>query len=421
MNKIVLPKNAQAGLKIFCKTCRVDNPKCRHYTNQVYRARIHVKGSKNGVKTKYLEARTYEEAVIELLEYKKYLINNNYNTSSNFEESPNDFNIIGAILKYRQYMRGESEYAHLRKTVSKAHIDETIRYCKSFALELKKTKNLQTTRVTDIQKIDISNFYKTIESKYSEKTINKCIGALKSFYEFLIEVEEIEMKNPFRSVITKSVIPPTIDIITQDEFNDILKSIDTADPFCKLDGKLGKQIRFKPYLKDGIKLFLFTGGRREEVVNLKWSDIYQTENGIYFFSIDNLKVKRIKKSNKEFKKYFPINEDFKQFLIELGWNEKIGKDEYIIYPERTCGSSTLMDVLSKGFTHYRKAAGIEKNISLSNLRKTYITWTNQVLGNETGYITSHSTNKVLKDYYLDPKVLNAIEKAALEVRVFGSK
>lgn len=421
MNKVTLPKNAQAGLKIFCKTCRVDNPNCRHYPDQVYRARIHVKGSKNGVKTKYLDARTYEDAVIELLEYKKYLINNNFNTSSNFEESPNDFNIIGAILKYRQYLNGESEYAHLRKKVSKGHIDETIRYCKSFALELKKTKNLQTTRVTDIQKIDISNFYKTIESRYSEKTINKCIGALKSFYEFLIEVEEIEMKNPFRNVITKTVIPPSIDTITQDEFNQILNAVDTADPFCKMNGKLGKQIRFKPYLKDGFKLFLFTGGRREEVVNLKWSEIYETQSGVFFFIVDNLKVKRIQKSNKEFKKFFPINADFREFLNQLGWNDKLGKDEYIFYPERTCSTLTLMDILSKGFTHYRIAAGIKQDICLNNLRKTYISWTEQVLGGATGTVTSHAGNKVLKDYYLDPKILSAVEMAALKVRVFGSE
>ena len=105
--------------------------------------------------------------------------------------------------------------------------------------------------------------------------------------------------------------------------------------------------------------------------------------------------------------------------MELGMKEKLGKDEFILCPNRTETTASLMDNLSKGFTHYKEAAGIKKDISLSNLRKTYITWTNQILGSETGRVTSHATGQILKDYYLDPKVLGAVEKAALEVRVFG--
>lgn len=41
------------------------------------------------------------------------------------------------------------------------------------------------------------------------------------------------------------------------------------------------------------------------------------------------------------------------------------------------------------------------------------------MGNETGLITSHSTQEVLERYYIDPKVLTAIERGALEIKVFG--
>jgi hypothetical protein len=73
----------------------------------------------------------------------------------------------------------------------------------------------------------------------------------------------------------------------------------------------------------------------------------------------------------------------------------------------------LMDKVSKSFTHYRNGAGIDKDVSLKNLRKTYITWVNQTMGNETGLLTSHSTQEVLERFYLDPKVLSAIERGAL--------
>ena len=78
-----------------------------------------------------------------------------------------------------------------------------------------------------------------------------------------------------------------------------------------------------------------------------------------------------------------------------------------------------MNNLSKSFTFYRKSAKIDKIISLKDLRKTYITWVNQAMGTRTGMLTSHSTEKVLKDHYLDPKVISAIEKAVLDVKIFG--
>ena len=78
-----------------------------------------------------------------------------------------------------------------------------------------------------------------------------------------------------------------------------------------------------------------------------------------------------------------------------------------------------MNDLSKAFTHYKKGAGIEKNISLKSLRKTYITWVNRVMEGETGLLTSHSTGKVLQDYYIDKKVLTAIEEATLKIKIFG--
>jgi hypothetical protein len=119
-------------------------------------------------------------------------------------------------------------------------------------------------------------------------------------------------------------------------------------------------------------------------------------------------------------KYIPITDDLFDFLNELGYEEKRNSDEYILFPERFENTKTMMDVLSKSFTHYRIGAGIKKKLSLKDLRKTYISWVNQELGGTTGLITSHSTNEVLEKFYLDPKILTAIETTALKVRVFGN-
>ena len=422
MIKLTLPRNPHKGLKIFCKTCRVDNSKCRHYDRQVYRVRIHVPGTKNATKSFYLEAKNYNDAIIEGALIEKELIQNGFEKVKQIDSvSLNDYSIGDALVKYREYMSGESNYAHLKKNVSQEHIDECVRFCWKLVENVALTKNIKRTRPTDIKIEDVSNFYKWAEQNYSSTTFNKCFNAIRTFFEFLIDIENIDMKNPFRNFVPKVVTPSNIDIITEDEFNQILDAVDTFSPFITLGGKGEKKNMFRPYLKDGFKLFLLTGGRREEVVDLKWSDIFSTPQGVKLFIIDNLKVKRMKKDNKECKKYIGINVDLEDFLIELGMNEKIGTDKYILYPNRTSTTKTIMTDLSRGFSHYKDGAGIKKDISLSNLRKTYLTWHHQVLGDDTGLVSSHSTTQVLEKYYLDPKVLTAVEISALNVRVFGKK
>jgi integrase len=422
MRKLTLPKNPHKGLKIFCRTCRVDNPKCKHYDREVYRVRIHIPGNSESVRTKFLEAENYNDAVAECVDFERELKINGYErTSVIFSETSTDYSIGDAVVKYREYMSGDSKYAHLKKNVSEGHIDECVRYCWKFVENLALIKNVKRIRPTDVKTEDVSNFYQWAEKTYAPKTFNKCFIAIRAFFEFLIEIENIEMKNPFRKFVPKPVTPSSIDIITEDEFNQVLEAVDTHNPFITLGGKGEKKNLYKPYLKDGFKLFLLTGGRREEVVDLKWSDIYSTPQGVKLFIIDNLKVNRMKKNNKECKKYIGINIDLEDFLVELGMNEKIGTDEYILYPNRTITTKTIMNDLSKGFSHYKEGAGIKKDISLSNLRKTYLTWHHQVLGDDTGLVSSHSTTQVLEKYYLDPKVLTAVEISALKVRVFGKK
>ena len=422
MRKLTLSKNPHKGLKIFCRTCRIDNPKCKHFDRQVYRVRIHIPGNSESVRTKFLEAQNYDDAVAECVDFERELKINGYDkTVVAFSETSTDYSIGDAVVKYREYMSGDSKYAHLKKNVTQGHIDECVRYCWKFVENLALKRNVKRTRPTDVKTEDVSNFYKWAEEEYGNKTFNKCFIAVRAFFEFLIEIENIDMKNPFRKFVPKVAPPPTIDTITENEFEMILAAVDTANPIQSLGGKGETKNRYRHYLKDGFYLFLLTGGRREEVVDLKWSDIYTLDSGVKTFIVTNLKVTRIKKSAKEYTKYFPINKDLEDYLNYMGMDEMLGKDEYILFPERDVNSLTIMNDLSKGFTFYKVAAGITKDIILSNIRKTYISWYNKELGVDTGLVTNSADRSVLKKYYIDPKIMTTIETAALNVRVFGKR
>ena len=422
MRKITLPKNHHKGLYIYCKTCRTYNPKCKHLDRQFYRLRIHIPGTKNGVKSIFLTAQNYNDAVIEAVNFENDLALNGFQQfkATNIDSS-NDYNIGDAVIKYRQYLTGDTHYAHLKRNLSKGHIDESIRFCWKFIESLDKKREIKFTRPSDVKAEDVSDFFIFTESIYnSPKTFNKCFNAVRAFFEFLIEIENINIKNPFRNFVPKALSQKKIEILTQEEFNKILECVDTFNSQKKLGGKGEIKSMYRPYLKDGFKLFLLTGGRREEVINLKWSNIYSTSQGIKLILIENLKVQRIKKNNQKIHRPIGITVDLEEFLNELGMNEKIGKDDFILFPDRDCSSEVLMNNLSKGFTYYKNAAGIKKDVSLRSLRKTYLTWQNQVLGDDTRLISSHSSNNVLEKFYLDPTVLSAVEISALKVKIFGN-
>ncbi len=417
MKKLTLPKNHLKGLKIYCNKCKKYNPKCNHIDDLLYRVVVHIPGTKNSTKIKTLISKNYEDAVKESIDIIKELKSNDYRDLSTDNDSK-EYTMIGAILKYNQYLSGEYELKHLIKKVSEGHRKESLRFIKLFCNVLKSHHNFEIMRVRDVSVKDVSRFYESMESHYGARTFNKCMISLKSFFNFLIEIEKVDMKNPFSVYNSKSVLSTINETITKDEFERILDSIDSSDSLLKLGGKGEVKNMYRDYLKLGFKLFLLTGGRREEVVDLRWSDIYYSGD-TYFFMIKNKKVERNQNIDGDFNKYIPINSDLFDLLNEIGYEEKKTSKDFILCPDRNESVLTIMNTLSKSFTFYKNKSGVTKNISLKHLRKTYISWVNQVMGTDTRILTSHSTDGVLKEHYLDPTILDTIQKGMLNIKVFG--
>ncbi|WP_396164962.1 tyrosine-type recombinase/integrase [Flavobacterium sp.] len=417
MKKLTLPKNHFKGLKIYCNKCKKYNPKCNHTDDLLYRVVVHIPGTKNSTKIKTLISRNYDDAVKESIDIIKELKSNDYRDLSTDNDNK-EYTMIGAILKYNQYLSGEYELKHLIKKVSEGHRKESLRFIKLFCNVLKSHHNFEIMRVRNVSVKDVSRFYESMESHYGARTFNKCMISLKSFFNFLIEIEKVDMKNPFSVYNSKSVLSTINETITKDEFERILDSIDSSDSLLKLGGKGEVKNMYRDYLKLGYKLFLLTGGRREEVVDLRWSDIYYSGD-TYFFMIKNKKVERNQNIDGDFNKYIPINSDLLDLLNEIGYEQKKTSMDFILCPDRKESVLTIMNTLSKSFTFYKDKAGIKKNISLKHLRKTYISWVNQVMGSDTRILTSHSTDGVLKEHYLDPTILDTIQKGMLNIKVFG--
>ena len=414
MSKLKLRKNRD-GIKIWCRKCRQHNTGCKHYDYQNYRVN-YIDPITGKHKSKILVATEYDDAVIEAINFKKGLEQLTNHTSDSLVG--NDYDLATGIVKYQMYLNGDSEYQQYNKNLTPKYIKETIGFLVQFHDSVRENRKIDWIKPPQINRADVSYFFGKMKGKYQPKSVNNIIQALTTFFDFLIDKEDIIMKNYFKECASLPVHKKIIKTINKDDFDAILNAVDTCYPILVQNN--GKKINlYHTWMKDAFRLFLLAGGRREEIIKLRWSDIFTLKNGTKFFMIGNLKATRIQKTDKEYVKYIPIGADLEKVLMDMGMEEKKHSNERIIDPTEEYSTNTMMEKITKAFTHYKKGAGVNGEITLKHLRKTYITWTNQVLGNDTGKITSHAGTKILNDHYLDPTILSAVEKAALEVRIFG--
>lgn len=414
MIKLKLRKNRN-GIKIWCRKCRKHNNGCKHYEHQNFRAN-YIDAITGKHKSKILEATDYDDALVEAINFKKGLDEQRNLTPTS--TVGNDYDLATAIVKYQMYLSGDCEYQQYNKTLTPKYIKETVGFLIKFHDSVTENRKIRWIKPPQINRSDVSYFFGKMKEKYHPKSVNNIIQALTTFFDFLIEKEDLSMKNYFKECASLPVPKKTIKTINREEFEAILDAVDTYTPILVQNN--GRKINlYQPWMKDAFRLFLLAGGRREEIIQLRWNDIYTLKNGTKFFMIGNLKANRIQKTDKEYIKYIPIGADLEKALMDMGMEQKKHTNERIIDPTEEYSTNTMMEMITKAFTHFKNGAGIKSEITLKHLRKTYISWTNQVLGSDTGKITSHAGTKILSDHYIDPTILSAVEKAALEVRIFG--
>jgi integrase len=169
-------------------------------------------------------------------------------------------------------------------------------------------------------------------------------------------------------------------------------------------------------LIDAFNLALDTGLRREEFLTLSWNDIFYSDvDKQYMIITDNLKVERM--TGKEYdKKLVAVNKDLEKLLNQLGWLELKDSKHFIIDPFRKANIETMMGNCTKAFTHYYKKAFPDRaHKTLGTLRKTYISYLNKSVGDDSIKYTSHSSLKVQKNHYIDKKLV----VKGYDVKIFG--
>ncbi len=448
-----LPPKRHSGLQIYCSKCRKyfsytsktitkkngdketiepdcgeekkKYSKCPYFDKHNYKAIIHIPGTKSGKTSKTLTATKYDEAVIQTIEFRKEVHEELFSLPVEYDTSVKTTYLFDAQIAYLDFLDNIGVPEQEKVQRGDRHIKEQAKCLELFNEVLKKKKiGTKTTPIHKIDKHHVGYFHKFLleDMAYANKTYNNKMGSLKSFFDWAFEQYNVNQKNPFNKVKERSH-KTNIETITGKEFLALIN----PNNMCKENGQVTTGIKrkykrnlYRDYLSDGLELALHTGGRREEVVELRWNMIRKINGEISYIEFNNLKVERMLGegfNDNVDKNIIPITKDLKDLLLRLGYDKYKNTSNYLLCPDRKEQStSTIMDNLSKGFTHFYKRLNTGRELQMKCLRKTYLTYLKLATGNDMRKLDSHSTDEVLNKHYIDTTI---IKKAISEMSIFG--
>lgn len=413
------------GIRPWCTTCQreIGNQKCgktgkritscQFTESHTLKAIVPVPGAGRSVKTKVLNTTDIKEALVLKLQFEEELKSQDYQTTTN-HQTPEDIKpmlLIECMALYVAYLNNVNVEAHMVKQRTDKHIWEVEDFFGKFCKAMKANGISHTIlRVDQINDRLVGYFHAYIldELKHSNKTYNKLMSLMRQFTDWLINHKKYEISNPF-TFVQRRIENRDKTVVSQEEFQTLLDVITPENKYHILPSG-ERKIRYKPWLKQCYRLALETGLRREEFMCLQFSDIIFGENSEpLFLKVENYKVNRIKGGSDISKdvKSIPITKGLMELLNELGIEQHRGTDRFLIGSEETASRNTLIELVSRSFTFYWQRTGINKDVQLKHLRKTYLTALVEHFGDKAPMISDHSGIQVLKDHYVNDQRLVA--------------
>lgn len=404
-------KKNMYGLRVYCTKCKkqynyhnIEN--CDHAEYQHYKSLV---SDNNGRRrTKMYRTKNYDEALISAIQFKKDVKNGVlYNQITDEVIDPDNLSIIDAANLFLDFCHGNNVPKHKKKNLSINHLKDIKRNIQQLVNILwENNVNVEKTKIDSLDDYHVGYWYEHLINNYAVGSHSTKLKILKSFINHMIDKVKVKMSNPFKDIKLDYVDYDTTSI-TKKEFIAVLDAVDNKSPYGQLQGKRReRKNHFRPYLIHGFKLALYTGLRREELVTLSWNDLYFSEKheGLIFIT-DNLKVERIT-GRKYKKKYVPVGPDLYNLVIELGYDDFKDSSLYVLHPHRDSGIRTIIANLSKGFTHFYKQVFPDmKPKTFKILRKTYLSYLNKAVGDDSIELSSHSSMKILTTHYIDAEVV----------------
>ena len=394
------------GLQVFCQKCRSiitlntkPTNKCNHpIDRQIYKANLIVPNTGGKRRTLNLKSKKYDDAIIELLEFKNQIEHPEL-YSQEIDEKPET--LVSCVLMYLDFVQDVGVHQHQKKHTSKKYIKDVTSQLKAFIDFIKTNidKDIENYKIKNINNIIVGKYCEYLDSKkYSIYTYRSKIKALRTMYNYLIVEKSYDIENVWKKVKLKSPKPTNVSIVAKD-FYALLNVISPNDSI-QIVGKSNKN-RYRPWLKNFIKLKAYTGLRNEEVASLKWNMIKFEDNIPLYVESPNLKVNRQKNNfnTNEFEYvYIPVGEELFDVLNDLDLNRNKYSDKYITEPN-SIDRKTIAKQASRSFTFYWLKLNNNEKRSLKDLRKTYAT--SERIYNNSNLTTLHSNVSTTEKHYIN--------------------
>lgn len=349
----------------------------------------------------------YNEVIQQHYSFKQKYQQNNYeivNKTSPQKKVPTL--LIQCAAFYEKYLKDDQSIVpeHKAGHRSAGYIRDEIKYIKTFINCLKNHgHNTSHMNVSDVDDHSVALFYKHLQQRYNEEEIggvtwNKHFKACNKWFTCLI-AHDIIFINPFKGVKLKTerTDPEFLELHELDQ----LLSIITPENAISYRGTQDQTVNnYRPWLKAYILISVFVGGRPAQMVNLKWKDL----QGDYI-CLENGKVNRLK-NEKGNKVYIYVHPELAELLSILA-SKSISEDDHILVPEWK-NRPILQKFVSKSFKHYWRKTDSKKNLSLNNLRHTYINAVLNVIGEEG--INIHNRKETAVKHYLSKKKRLSLEE-----------
>ncbi len=414
MELLTVPKkHSRCGIKVKClkckfqisNQCRLNSDKksirsCEHKDKHRFNLVAHVPNTISARRMKILDTKDFNTALIEMIKFKEELQKNCYQKVTIAQEKSKT-RLLDFVGDYIDMLNGVNTPKHLIRIRSKDHIADIKRtfkrFCKALKVEGYKLESLDINNITD-NEVEHFHNYLLDELKLGECVYNRSFINMKTFFNWINDVKDYKVKNPFAKA-ELSFEKRELITIKRDEFNKLLNATTEANG---IGYESGKRINYyRNWLKLGFQLALETGVRAEELVRLRWTDLIEIEKDVWVFKIDNLKVNRIQTGNESgnYIKYIPLTKSLKKLLIEMGYDNNKKSWNYLLLRENNQSAEWMADCLSRGFSHFIKLV-TDRKITFKHLRKTYITMLTMQVGEKAKLFTGHTNNETLKNHYL---------------------
>lgn len=424
-------KERPKGLFLFCNGCDT------HYTDDrrvkcrcnrlVYKAIIHVPGTKRTTRPKVLEASDFQSALIEFYDFKNSLKAHNFQKIIIKETTTYvPARLIDCFAYYIGFLNNVDVPLHKQKRREQKYINEVDRTFGQFIEAL--TQNevdcniLKFTEVND-KLVGFLHAHLLYTLKLENKTYNNKMSLLSGFTTHIISTFNFNYQNPFLGVPSR-LVNVVVESVEQDEFERLLQVITPENGIVYKIIKTLKNPKkvnmYRPWLKHAFRLALYTGGRSEDIVLPQWKDIQLTADGKF----DTIKVvdhkidsanNNITSEKNRFFKYFAITKELGELLYEMGYEIYKGSDKYIIAPEDNVSRSFVSKMISESFSHFYKLLNTGKDVSFKEIRKAFMTSALNQFGDASPALTNHATVNMTNKRYHDRKVTRDAAKENFSV------